>query len=100
MAAAGRVGGVAAAQALITPRGFVPSGLVEPGDLVFGSSGWAETVAFTEVGWGPLFRVRFFDGTEVLCGADQLWAVTRPGDSRRGRRARRLSTVELTSEGM
>jgi replicative DNA helicase len=69
---------------VLTPRGFVPMGSLQPGSVVIGSDGKAQRVlAVFPQGEKPVYRVRFSDGAEVECCDEHLWFTTTRVESRR-----------------
>lgn len=62
---------------LATPTGWTTMGEVEVGDQVFGANGSPVTVvAKSEVKQLPCFRVKFDDGTDIVCDEEHLWETT------------------------
>jgi phosphate starvation-inducible PhoH-like protein len=81
---------------VLTPWGFRPIGSVEVGDLVIGSNGFPTPVlGVYPQGRKQVFRVRSQDGASTLCCGEHLWAVTTPGDRRRGQPYRVIETREM-----
>lgn len=84
-----------------TPSGWVPIGDIAVGDQVFGSDGQPHTVTGVyPQGVLPLYRVTFTDGTQILAGAEHLWAVHSPAMKERGRPEKVLSTEQLLTSGL
>jgi len=63
---------------ILTPRGWVPMGLLAVGDEVIGSSGQAtRIVRVFPQGELEQYLVNFSDGTFARCSGDHLWTVRR-----------------------
>jgi RecA/RadA recombinase len=70
---------------VLTPHGWKPIGNICQGDEVIGSGG--RPVRVTGVfprGELEVYRVRFTDGSSVLCDPDHLWHVQSPKHRQRG----------------
>ncbi len=81
---------------VLTPWGFRPIGSLEVGDLVTGSNGLPTSVlGVYPQGRKEVLRIRAQDGASTLCCGEHLWAVTTPGDRRRGRPHRVIETREM-----
>ncbi|HEY1808834.1 MAG TPA: replicative DNA helicase [Acidobacteriaceae bacterium] len=70
---------------VLTPRGFVPMGCVEPGFEIVGRDGrpYHVTAVFPQ-GDQAVFEVLFSDGTKTRCTEDHLWWTQTRNERRRG----------------
>jgi LAGLIDADG-like domain len=86
---------------LPTPSGWTTMGQVQVGDLLLDDDGQAtEVVAATDVMTGrPCYRVKFRDGTTIVCDAEHLWPVEEfVGASRR--RPTLVTTEQMSLAGV
>lgn len=68
---------------LATPTGWTTMGEVRPGDFVLGANGHPVRVTVkSEVKQMRCYRVKFDDGTDVICDEEHLWETT-TGDPRK-----------------
>lgn len=57
-----------------TPTGWTTVAAVQPGELVFGSDGKpCKVIDKSEVRWVDCYRLRFDDGSEIVCDGDHRW---------------------------
>lgn len=69
--------GLALDTAIPTPTGWTTMAALAVGDQVFGSNGRPCTVTGkSEVHWRTCYRIRFDDGTTVICDDEHLWRTT------------------------
>jgi hypothetical protein len=81
---------------VLTPVGFRPIGELAVGDDVTGRDGKPHRVTGVfRRGVQPTYRVRFDDGTSVVCDRDHIWTVKSQNDHARGKPWRTISTGEL-----
>lgn len=75
--------GLALDTAIPTPTGWTTMRALQSGDRVLGSDGRSCAVtAKSEVRWRTCYRIRFDDGSTVICDDEHLWAThtTAPGN--------------------
>lgn len=80
-----------------TPAGWSTMGELTVGDTVFGSDGQpCRVTGKSDVHWRDCYRIKFDDGSTVVCDAEHLWMVTGTRDRPRySRRYGVLSTEEI-----
>jgi len=78
---------------VLTPTGWRPIGMLEPGDAVIGSDGRpTEVLGVFPQGRREVFRVTAQDGASTVCCGEHLWTVHTPEDRNRGNGPRTLET--------
>lgn len=69
--------GLAVDTSLPTPTGWTTMRAVQVGDEVFDSAGRpCRVTAKSDVHWRPCYRVRFDDGSSVICDDEHRWLTT------------------------
>ena len=78
-----------------TPSGWVSMRYLQVGDTVFGSDGRPCSVtAKSEVHWNPCYRIRFDDGSDVICDHEHRWLVEDQATKTR----RVLTTAQIAAD--
>lgn len=86
--------GLAIDTPLPTPTGWTSMGDVKVGDALIGSDGVpCKVVEKSAVTQKPCFKMRFSDGTSIVCDEDHLWSVIDVND--RARTEKVLSAAEI-----
>lgn len=86
---------------VLTPTGWRAIGSLGVGDPVIGRDGKPHAVkAVHWRGEQPTNRVRFDDGSKIVCDDDHLWCVRSQNDHARGKPWRVLSTKELRESSL
>lgn len=81
---------------VLTPTGWKTMADLAVGDSIIGADGKPHNITGVfHRGVQPTYKVRFCDGTSIICDDDHLWAVKDPNDLKRGHQWRVLSTREL-----
>jgi phosphate starvation-inducible protein PhoH and related proteins len=81
---------------VLTPKGWLPIGMLKPGDSVIGSDGRpTEVLGVFPRGRRQVYRVTTQDGASTLCCDEHLWTVYTPEDRRRGKGPRTLETRQM-----
>lgn len=81
---------------VLSPDGWVSIGSVETGDLIIGKDGLSHSVtAVFKRGIQDTYRVKFSDGTDIVCDSAHIWSVKSPNDLARGNGWRDMSTADL-----
>ncbi len=89
--------GLALDTALPTPTGWTTMGAVQSGDQVIDSHGRPCVVTHkSEVHWRRCYRIRFDDGSSVVCDDEHLWLTTESGKGWSRRRG--VAQVRTTDE--
>ena len=71
----------------LTPFGFRRMGDIEPGDTICDAHGSTQRVIYKyPQGVQDLYRVKFIDGSSVLCTLDHLWTVKKTCSKRKKRK--------------
>ena len=78
-------GPLAVSMPVATPKGWVPIGELQLGDLVFSEKGTlTEVVDISDYEESPTWKITFNDGATVICDDDHLWKVRRVGSDPKG----------------
>jgi len=84
---------------VLTPNGWRPIGMLEPGDAVIGSNGRpTEVLGVFPRGRRPVYRVTAQDGASTLCCDEHLWTVYTPEDRNRNKGPRTLETRQMAGK--
>lgn len=69
---------------VLTPTGWRPIGSLKRGSLICAPDGTAtKIIGYFERGVQPLYRIRFHDGSEIVCDADHIWLAWEARGSRK-----------------
>ena len=78
-------GPLAVSMPVATPKGWLPIGELQIGDLVFSEKGkLTEVVNISDYEESPTWKITFSDGSTVRCDDQHLWKVRRMGSDPKG----------------